>query len=257
MEGYGRLKPFHIISTLEQYGEVPFSKPRSRADQRYTNQAMSAISAVEVRERLETRWAEEAKCMPRDSNAVAIAAVRDVSTLFKVHGSKTVRDFRKPLFGFGQHLLLALEQGKKQDDGPCLLQILRALDTKAGSTRSTMTDEAPVLDVGDLVIVRDDDEFSVVRVSRPLPPSRTSPGSLVFGHVLEEDGDNIYTYTHISQTEQTFQYKQVLSGIGGDAQLVVDRASVECLLRDGAMSVQLSEAFLDLIRAAIDAVLFL
>ena len=96
MEGYGRLKPFHIISTLEQYGEVPFSKPRSRADQRYTTQAMSAISAVEVRERLETRWAEEAKCMPRDSNAVAIAAVRDVSTLFKVHGSKTVRDFRKP-----------------------------------------------------------------------------------------------------------------------------------------------------------------
>ena len=114
-----------------------------------------------------------------------------------------------------------------------------------------------MLDVGDLVIVRDDDEFSVVRVSRPLPPSRTSPDSLVFGHVLEEDGDNIYTYTHISQTEQTFQYKQVLSGIGGDAQLVVDRASVECLLRDGAMSVQLSEAFLDLIRAAIDAVLFL
>ena len=66
--------------------------------------------------------------------SVAIAAVRDVSTLSKVHGSKTVRDFRKPLFGFGQHLLLALEQGKKQDDGPCLLQILRALDTKAGST---------------------------------------------------------------------------------------------------------------------------
>jgi hypothetical protein len=65
------------------------------------------------------------------------------------------------LFGF-EHLLLALEQGKKQNDGPCLLQILRALDTKAGYTRSTMTDEAPVLDVGDLVIVRDDDEFSVV-----------------------------------------------------------------------------------------------
>ena len=91
---------------------------------------MSAISAVEVRERLETRWAEEAKCMPRDSNAVAIAAVRDVSTLSKVHGSKTVRDFRKPLFGFGQHLLLALEQGKKQDDGPWLseafLDLIRA-----------------------------------------------------------------------------------------------------------------------------------
>ena len=65
-----------------------------------------------------------------------------------------------------------------------------------------MTDEAPVLDVGDLVIVRDVDEFSVVRVSRPLPPSRTTPGSLVFGHVLEEDGESIYTYNHISQTER-------------------------------------------------------
>ena len=62
--------------------------------------------------------------------SVAIAAVRDVSTLSKVHGSKTVRDFRKPLFGFGQHLLLALEQGKKQDDGPWLseafLDLIRA-----------------------------------------------------------------------------------------------------------------------------------
>jgi hypothetical protein len=34
------------------------------------------------------------------------------------------------LFGFGQHLLLALEQGKKQDDGPWLseafLDLIRA-----------------------------------------------------------------------------------------------------------------------------------
>ena len=105
--------------------------------------------------------------------SVAIAAVRDVSTLSKVHGSKTVRDFRKPLFGFGQHLLLALEQGKKQDDGPSLLQILRALDTKAGYTRSTMTDEAPVLDVGDLVIVRDDRRriFGCAGQSSPSPKS--------------------------------------------------------------------------------------
>ena len=80
MEGYGRLKPFHIISTLEQYGEVPFSKPRSRADQRYTTQAMSAISAVEVRERLETRWAEEAKCMPRDSNPAILLPLRQSET---------------------------------------------------------------------------------------------------------------------------------------------------------------------------------
>ena len=111
-----------------------------------------------------------------------------------------------------------------------------------------------MLDVGDLVIVRDDDEFSVVRVSRPLPQSRTTPGSIVFGHVLEEDRDNIYTYKHVARTEQKFRYKQVLSGAGGDAPLIVDRASVEYLLRGGAMSIQLSEAFLDLIRVAIDGV---
>ncbi len=75
-------------------------------------------------------------------------------------------------------VILALEQGKKQVDGLCLLQILRALDTTAGSTSSNMTDEAPVLDVGDLVIVRDVDEFSVVRADT-LPPSHTTPGSSV------------------------------------------------------------------------------
>ena len=99
-----------------------------------------------------------------------------------------------------------------------------------------------------------DDEFSVVRVSRPLPQSRTTPGSIVFGHVLEEDRDNIYTYKHVAHTEQKFRYKQVLSGAGGDAPLIVDRASVEYLLRGGAMSIQLSDAFLDLIRVAIDGV---
>ncbi len=99
MEIYGRLKASHIISMLQQYGQVG----RLRTDRRYTNPAMSAISAVEIREQLETGWAEEAKCVPRDSSAVAIAAVRDVSTLSKAHGTKTVRDFRKPRFGFGQH----------------------------------------------------------------------------------------------------------------------------------------------------------
>ena len=83
--------------------------------------------------------------------------------------------------------------------------------------------------------MRDDDELSVVRVSRPLPQSRTTPGSiLVFGHVLEEDSDNSYTYKQAAHTEQKFRYKQVF---GGNTPLIVDRASVEYLLRGGAMSI--------------------
>jgi hypothetical protein len=145
---------------------------------------------------------------------------------------------------------LAFDQGHRRGNGTALEDILRLREIDLGSSsHSEPTGEDVVLHVGDLVLVRDDEEFVVVRVSRPQPANRVTPRSFVFGHQLEETAEELYVYNNVGANEIRVQFSKLLQSDG--CPLIVDRAAVAIALRGGALSIKFSEAMLDIIDAAI------
>jgi len=63
--------------------------------------------------------------------------------------------------------ILGLDQGHRRGNGTALEDILRLCEIDLGSSsNSEPTGEDVVLHVGDFVLMRDDEEFVVIRVSR-------------------------------------------------------------------------------------------
>ena len=113
---------------------------------------------------------------------------------------------------------------------------MRQRDTKStpSDAASSHSDQI-VLHVGDLVFVRDDEEFTVLRISRPHLANRTNPRSLVFGHFLEETPDELYVYDKLSPDEIKVQFRHLLRS--GEGIFSVDQKTVELCLMDGGLEI--------------------
>jgi len=120
--------------------------------------------------------------------------------------------------------------------------LLQERDAKS-SFSGAATAEHILLHIGDLVFVRADEEFTVLRISRPHPTSRTSPRSLVFGHFLEETPDELYVYDNLSHEETKVQFSKLLRS--GTGLISVDRRTVELCLMGGGLSIRFSEELLE------------
>ena len=143
---YGRLKRPHILANIRTFGQSTFSKHVNRQHRpRYSNPPISAVSADALIDKYEADVVTEQNVLARDTDAVDLQAVKRACSLSKPHGTKTVRDFRKPAFGYAQALLITLERGKTRDRGPGLLEILNSRDagSQAGETHA-----ANLLNVG-------------------------------------------------------------------------------------------------------------
>ena len=151
--------------------------------------------------------------------------------------------------GYGQSLLIAVDQGHARGKGTGLVGLMQERDAKSSVSGADPTDQI-LLHVGDLVFVRADEEFTVLRISRPHPTSRTNPRSLVFGHLLEETPDELYVYDTISHDETKVQFSKLLRS--GAGLFTVDQRTVELCLMDGGLSIRFSEELLTHVCACID-----
>ena len=69
------------------------------------------------------------------------------------------------------------------------------------TTSGAASTDRILLHVGELVLVRADESFTLLRIYQTHPTNRTSPRSLVFGHLLEETPDELYVYDNRSHDE--------------------------------------------------------
>jgi hypothetical protein len=86
-----------------------------------------------------------------------------------------------------------------------MVDILRQRLTRSDSGSPEQT-AADVLRIGDLVFIRADEEFEVLRVSRP----HQVPRCLVFGNLLQKSEDELYVYESVSQEETRVQFQKLL-----------------------------------------------
>ena len=101
-------------------------------------------------------------------------------------------------------------------------------------------------EAGDIVLVGDDDGFSVLRLSRP--QYRTTKLSFVHGHFLIEDEGTPCTYHNISQDEAKVRFGDLLREKG--TVLVVGKEAFDVALQDGALAVTISQDLYHRILAA-------
>ena len=126
----------------------------------------------------ESALRDEAEGLPSAATSAQVAAAKTICALVKPPSSKTVRDFHRARFGYGQSLLIAVDQGHARGKGIGFVELLQERDAKS-TLSGAATAEHILLHIGDMVFVRADEEFTVLRISRPHPTSRTSPRSLV------------------------------------------------------------------------------
>ena len=103
-----------------------------------------------------------------------------------------------------------------------------------------------MFEAGDLVLVGDDDGFSVLRLSRP--QYRTTKRSFVHGHYLIEDEETPCMYYNISQDEDKVRFGDLLCEKG--TVLVIGKEAFDVALQDGALAVTISQDFYHRILAA-------
>jgi hypothetical protein len=247
---YGHLKRQQTRQNIRRFGVNSFSNHTSKVA-RYSAQKKSSVNVDHAVDQYEKQLKEEAHgSVDRGEHAPAteLTNARSVCKLAKPPGSKTVRDFRRSSFGWGPTALTALDRNLLHGSGLSFLAILQRLDARADSSTSTAVPN--LFEVGDIVVVRGDDEYELLRVSKPQPVSRTSPRSLVYGHRLLES-DDLDVYNAVEEIESKVQYACLVQ-VAGKC-MVLSRESYEVSLTAGAMSITLSDDLVDSIQAALRA----
>ena len=102
--------------------------------------------------------------------------------------------------------------------------------------------------MGGILAVRDGEEFSLFRLSRPKARDNMSPRSWVWGNRMVESDDEIYVYDGVNQSEEKVQVSRILRH--NREPVLLDRRTISTCLQNDAMAMQLSEECLDIIEQA-------
>ena len=102
--------------------------------------------------------------------------------------------------------------------------------------------------MGDILAVRDGEEFSLLRLSRPKARDNMSPRSWVWGNRMVESDDEIYVYDGVNQSEEKVQVSRILRH--NREPVLLDRRTISTCLQNDAMAMQLSEECLEIIEQA-------